>query len=317
MGIAKAWRQLKLVKAVMESANESASLTARPGPRGSGGAGGPGPGMGAGFANLLADVLAPQLTASAERRGGPLPGSDRAVIDGSAWRQPVSVQVAQLRARDSEFDGELLAGFAEQVFSAVWAVWAGADAGTVRPVMSDTLWAPLAGATTLAGDAGFLARVARYGQQLPVAKLTGLHAGSWYDSARLTMHVTLAGDLPPDVPPQMTRWDEEWLFQRSVQPGGDPMIRPQACPACGASAIADDRDLCGHCRAPMPYLTTGWLATQIVSGHPFYAMRREAHAQLLQDNPDLMRRIPPGLRDALLPEGFPSAGPGQHPGDEW
>jgi hypothetical protein len=27
----------------------------------------------------------------------------------------------------------------------------------------------------------------------------------------------------------------------------------------------DDHNLCLHCRAPVPYLTTGWLVTEIVS----------------------------------------------------
>jgi hypothetical protein len=139
MGIIRTWRKLRVLQAATEAANESAA-------QGPGGSSPQQQGMFAGIANV-ADVLAPRAAALAERRGGPLPGSDGAVIDGTAWAQSIADQTAKLQARDAAFDAGLLTAFAEQVFRAVVAVWAGADAGSVRPVMSDTLWEPLAGAT--------------------------------------------------------------------------------------------------------------------------------------------------------------------------
>jgi hypothetical protein len=259
VGIAKGWRHLRALKAIVHAANESAS--------GSQGSSRPAQGMVAGLANVMADALAPLMAATAEQRGGPLPGSDPAVLNGSAWSQPVAAQAAKLQARDAAFDLRLLTRFAEQVVAAVVAVWTGADAGTVRPVMSDALWEPLAGATMMGGRPD-----APLGQQRPAAHLAGLHTGTWYDSAQIIVHVTLSGPLPAGMPVEMTEWDEDWLFQRSIRPGGDPMIRPQSCPACGAPARTGDQDLCPNCRAPVPYLTTGWLVTQIVSHHPAYAL---------------------------------------------
>jgi len=249
---------------------------------------------------VMADAMAPRMAASAERRGAPLPGSDIGVIDGSAWTQPIADEAAKLRARDAAFDGDLLANFAEQVFTAIVAVWTGTDAGSVRPVMSDGLWEPLAGATgTLRGGGSW----ARLGQQHPKAALTGLYAGTWYDSARFTIRVDLIGDqIPPDMPPEMRQWDEDWLFQRSVEPGGDPMIRPPACPTCGAPTRTDEADLCLHCRAPVPYLTTGWLVTEIFSRHPSYAIARENLAKAVRANPGLVARVPPHMRVLLPPD---------------
>jgi hypothetical protein len=290
MGIARTWRQLRALKAAGQAANEAAAPdTSGQQPQG----------MMAGLINVMADAMAPRMAASAERRGAPLPGSDTAVIDGSAWTHPVADATAIMRARDSAFDTDLLARFAEQVFTAIVAVWTGADAGSVRPVMSDGLWEPLAGATgALPGGSPWT----RLGHQHPTVVLTGLHAGTWYDSARFTIHVALIGDqIPPAMPPEMRQWDEDWLFQRSVQPGGDPMIRPPACPACGAPNRTDEADLCLHCRAPVPYLTTGWLVTEIFSHHPGYAIARENLAKAVRANPELVGRVPPHMRPLLPP----------------
>jgi hypothetical protein len=65
-----------------------------------------------GLANIFAEALAPHMAATAERRGGALPGSDAAVVDGSAWADPIGMQAANLRARDAAFDMDLLAEFA-------------------------------------------------------------------------------------------------------------------------------------------------------------------------------------------------------------
>jgi hypothetical protein len=295
MGIIKAWRQLKVLKAVGQAANEAAAQDSPVPSR-------PSQGMAAGFFNVMADALAPWMAAMAERRGGPLPGSDRAVIDGSAWTGSVAVGAAAVQARDAAFDSGLLAAFAEQVFAATVAVWAGADAGSIRPVMSDALWAPLAAATGVGKGPD---RFAQPGHQRATARLAGLHAGAWYDSARVAMHVTLVGheqQLPAPLPPEMAEWDEEWLFQRSARPGGDPMIRPLACPSCGAPTKADDQDLCLHCREPVPYLTTGWLVTEIVSRHPAHAQARERMAASLRANPEAIARVPPSMRGLIPPD---------------
>ena len=304
MKFVKAWQQLK---AVGQAANEAAAQA-------SAGRSRPQRGFAAGLANVLADALGPRLAATAERRGGPLPGSDNAVADGSAWAGSVAAGAAEIQARDQAFDVALLTTFAEQVFAAITSVWAGTDAAGVRPVMSDALWEPLAAAT---GEHKVLGVYAKLGQLQATARVTGLHAGQWYDSAQVTMDVRYAGDepLPPDIPPGMAEWDEEWLFQRSVRPGGDPMIRPQECPSCGAPTEADEHGLCLHCRAPVPYLTAGWLVTGIVSHNPAFAMMHQQMADDLRADPEALRRLPPGII-RLLPEdvqaqitGIPPASP--------
>jgi hypothetical protein len=299
MGIVRTWRRLKVLKAVGQAANQAARDA--PGPVR------PSRGMTAGFINVIADALAPRLAATAERRGGPLPGGDAAVVDGSAWTQPVGVGTAQLRARDQAFDPTLLESFAGQVFAAVIAVWAGADAGSVRPVMSDGLWEPLAAVTGVRSGRDEFARLS--GQRAP-ARLAGLHAGAWYDSALVIMRVRLdfGGEVPPPgMPPEMTEWDEDWLFQRSVRPGGDPMIRPPACSSCGAPTRVDEHGFCLHCRAPVPYLTAGWLVTGIVSHHPAYAMARKHMVEGLRANPEALQSLSPEVI-RLLPPGLSIGG---------
>ena len=268
MAIGRTWRVLKVLKAAGQAANEAAAQksprpTAQVHPHG----------MAAAFANMMTDAMAPGLAARAELRGGPLPGSDAAVVDGSAWAQPAADGAIALRARDEAFDVALLASFAGQVFSAMAAVWDGADAGSVRPVLSDIIWEPLAAVSGRVSSRGD--RSDRLVQQLVTPELTGLHAGTWYDSAMVVMHVGLdfGGQRPPTDTP--TRWDEDWLFQRSARPGGDPMTRPPACPSCGASTWVNEAGECAHCREPVPFLTTGWLVTGIFSHHPRYAMLRE------------------------------------------
>ena len=286
MGIVRKLRQLN---AIGRAANEAAAAAGAPPQMQRG--------MVAGFANVMAQAMAPQMAANAERRGGPLPGSDPGVADGSALSASVAAGAEAITARDAAFDQGLLAGFAEQVFAAVTAVWNGADAGTIRPVMNDAVWEPLAAATgTSTSGAGGLNAFARLGPQA-AAEVIGLHAGSWYDSALIVMHVRLTGPVPPQFPPEWIAWNEDWLFQRSVQPGGDPMIRPHACPACGAPTHVDGAGLCMHCQAPVPYLTTGWLVCGIVSHHPSFALRRERLTQAMAANPEAFANVPPGMRE--------------------
>lgn len=292
MGVVRKLRQLRALGAVGRAANEAAAA--------SGGSPHLQRGMLAGFVNVMAEAMAPRMAATAERRGGPLPGSDPGIADRSAWPASLAEGAAAINARDAAFDPALLASFGEQLFSAAVAVWAGADSGTVRPVMSDELWEALSAATGVRGpregspDSPF----AGLKQQVE-AEITGLHAGSWYDSAMIVMHVHLAGPLPPEFPPEMASWDEDWLFQRSVRPGGDPMIRPPQCPACGAPTQVAGANNCPHCQAPMPFLTTGWLVSGIVSHHPRHALAREHFAQAVAANPAAFANISPAMRQFL------------------
>ena len=89
--------------------------------------------------------------------------------------------------------------------------------------------------------------------------------------------------------------------------------RPQACPSCGAPTHTDQQGLCLSCRVPVPFLTTGWLVTTIVSHHPAYAMMRQHFEQEMQSNPQFLQGIPPGMMH-LLPIDLPQGGfPGQPP----
>jgi len=292
VNVIRLWRQLRAVKAVGQAANEAATRETL-------GAGKPQRGFAAAFGNIMADMLAPRMAAMAERRGGPLPGSDVAVVSGSAWAQPLASGAAAVRSRDAAFDPAALEQFAGQVFAAVVGVWAGADVGSVRPVLSDALWEPLAATTGL--GTGHAGPEQYFAMQRASAQIGGLHTGSWYDSALVIMHARLdfVGERPPPgMPDQMMRWDESWLFQRSVRPGGDPMARPQSCPACGGPTQVNDAGLCVHCQEPMPFLTTGWLATEIVSHHPIYAEMREQ----VRADPGLFENVPPGMRRLLAPD---------------
>ena len=65
----------------------------------------------------------------------------------------------------------------------------------------------------------------------------------------------------------MLSWEEGWLFQRSVTPGGDPKARPASWPSCGAPTDSAKLLPCERCHEPVPFLTTGWLVTgQLVAG---------------------------------------------------
>lgn len=294
MGIRRTWRRLRALKAMGQAANEAAAQRSPA----------PDRGFAAGFANVMADALAQRMAAWAERSGGPLPASDAEVVDGMAWTQPVAIGADALRARDPAFDPALLESFARQVFVAVNAVWAGADASTVRPVLADALWEPLAAATGARGNAN---RPGPYGLGMlrATAWVTGLHAGPWYDSALVGMDVSIdfiGQARPSGMPPQMRAWDENWLFQRSARPGGDPMARPPICPSCGAPTRVDEDGLCRHCLVPVPFLTTGWLVSGIVSHHPSYALARERLAEQLRSNPEFAQRMSPEHR-RLLPPG--------------
>jgi hypothetical protein len=291
------WKQLK---AAGQAANEAAARDNPPA------TGGPSGFFGA-VSTIIAQSFEPQVVATAALRGAPLPGSDDSVIDGSAWIPSLDSAVAVLRTRDSAFDPALLVRFAEQVFTAVAAVWTGASAATVRPVMSDDLWEPLAAATgsgtAIAAPAMFLGqRLDQHGQSAR-ARLSGLFAGDWYDSALVSYQVTPAlQSVPQDTTPTVAEWEEEWLYQRSVQPGGNPMARPETCPSCGAPTETDEHDRCVYCQQTVPYLTTGWLAVRIVSHNPAQQTAHDEMLEKLRSNPAAYQRLPPAVRKLLPPD---------------
>jgi hypothetical protein len=290
VGLFKAWKQLK---AVGHAANEAASTDDRQ-------PAGQHQGFMTAFANVVAQALGPQLAATAADRGGPLAGSDDPVVDGSAWSGPLDAGVTAVRVRDAAFASDALVDFADQVFAAVVSVWAGDNASTVRPVLCDDLWEPLAAAT---GTGKHVAAARFLGQEKGEGRLSGLHAGDWYDSAQVTFLVTLNEQaLPPNVPPGMAEWQEEWLFQRSVRPGGDPMTKPQTCPSCGAPTDTDEHGVCVHCHQVVPYLTTGWLISHIVSHNPVQAMMHDRMAQQLREHPETLQQIPPSMLRLLPPD---------------
>jgi hypothetical protein len=293
------FKNLRQIVSVGQAANEAAVQRS----------GSPFPqrGFAAAFANIMADALGPRMAAIAERRGAPLPGSDPAVMNGTAWTAPLAAGAAAIQAKDAAFDVPQLNSFAGQVFAAIVAVWAGADAGSVRPVMSDALWEPLAAATGTNKGQHLLLPLDK---QRATASVAGLHADGWYDSAFVVMqvHLDYGNEAPPaDMPAEMMQWTEDWLFQRSKRPGGDPMTRPQACPSCGAPTHTDQQGLCLSCRVPVPFLTTGWLVSTIVSHHPAYAMMRQHFEQEMQSNPQFLQGIPPGMMH-LLPIDLPQGG---------
>jgi hypothetical protein len=290
MGLFKVWKQ---IKAVGRAANEEASA-------GSGQTAHRHEGFMTSFANVMAQALGPQLAATAGTRGSALPGSDDAVTTGTAWAEPLDTGVAAVRARDAAFATDSLVDFADQVFAALVSVWTGASASTVRPVMSDDVWEPLAAAT---GTSKQIPMARLLGEQEGQASLSGLHADRWYDSAQLAFHVRVRPEaLPAEVPPAVAQWQEEWLFQRSARPGGDPMARPQACPSCGAPTDTDEEGRCVHCHQVVPYETTGWLATKIVSHNPVQAMMHDHLATELRNNPDMLRQMPPAMLRLLPPD---------------
>jgi hypothetical protein len=295
MGLFKAFQQLKAVgKAANEAASARPGTTAAKAPRQQG--------FLNAMVNVMAQAMAPRIEVIAADRGGPLPGSDPAVVDGSAWAGELRDSVAALTARDAAFDPATLTSFADQVFTAQVAVWTGASAATIRPVMADSLWEPLAAATGTGTELP-MANVLRLLRG--TATLTGLHVGAWYESALMTFRVDVEGGpsaIGPDVPQGMTEWGEEWLFQRSRQSGGDPMAHPEQCPSCGAPTDVDEADRCAHCHQAVPYLTTGWLICHVVSHNPLQAHQHDQMVQYLRDNPDALRNIPPSALGMLPPD---------------
>jgi hypothetical protein len=281
MGLLKLWKEAKAV----------AASGAPPAPSGHAQHGG---GMMMGFMGAMMKTMGPILAAQAPERGDPLPGTEPGVLEP---QDPGAMQAAAgaVRARDSAFDPGVLTTFAGQVFAAVSSTWGTGDVASVRGLLADRLWEPLS--ATLASGMGTGPGMI-YAHQKGTATLAGLWAGEWYDTARFSVAVDV--DLPVDaqhpIPPGLSKdWTEDWLLQRSVAPGGDPMKLAEACPSCGAPTATDDTGRCTHCHEVVPILTTGWLVTCIRSHNPALEMMRAQIVGAVTQNPQELQMMPDEL----------------------
>jgi len=287
MGLWKAWKQVKAISATGTPTGQA--------PRGANN-------MAMGFAGAWMRMLGPLFASQAPERGSVLPGTEPDVAQ-PLTADALAAGIAAVRARDSAFDPELLTAFAGQVFSAVAGAWASGDASPVRDVVSDEMWEPLAAASHAPIAAGLSQLI---GRETGRPALTGVWAGAWYDSA--LFHIDVTVDVPPEAvrdAPGLTAWDEEWLFQRSVTPGGSPSARPDHCPSCGAPTSIGPDGACTHCRAPVPVLTAGWLVTHVRSHNPLAAQMAGEASSL---PPDLAQKLPPDVIAQVLRGGGPAGG---------
>ena len=160
-----------------------------------------------------------------------------------------------------------------QVFASVASAWVSRDTIVIRPLLSDELFEPIS-AALMSANAG---TEQIFGHESAQPTLAGVWAGAAYDSALISFAVSV--DLPPDpsgrISPDMMQWNEEWLFQRSVTPGGDTAQPAATCPSCGSPAATDAEGLCTHCHQPIPLLTPGWLVTHIRSHNAYAEMMRD------------------------------------------
>ena len=248
-------------------------------------------GVMAGLAASMMQMMAPMLMAMAPERGQPLPGTETGALDAQddGARQ---AGIAAVKARDSAFDPDGLATFAEQLFDAVASCWGTGDPTPVRSLLSDEIWNPLGGALSTGIAAGLGTILAH---QQGRATLTAARAGETYDSALFSIAVDVVG-VPPDpdhsIPPEWYHWPEEWLLQRSVIPGGDPMIVVEKCSSCGAPTATDMVGRCLHCHEPVPVQTAGWLVTAIRAHNPTVEHQMNQVVDQARQNPQMMQMVP-------------------------
>jgi len=262
----------------------------------------------AGLANVMSGVMAPMLVSMAPQRGKELPATEPAALAPGDPAAMASGQAA-LHARDSAFDPGLLTAFADEVFAAVTAVWVSGDPGPARGVLADALWDPLAAAATItqaaSGPGGASRGMGGFaGMQVGRAAMSGAHAGQWYDSVMFAFDVSLGAGAPPMA---SGPWKEDWLFQRSVVPGGDPMTPPETCPSCGSPTALDDTGACTRCRQPVPVCTAGWLVSRIVSHNPLVEQQHDEMIARMRANPEQVQHLPEALRALLPPDLRPSS----------
>ncbi len=248
-------------------------------------------GMMAGLAASMMQMAAPMLMAMAPQRGNPLPGTEPGALE-SQDAAALQAAISAVQARDSAFDPTVLTKFAEQLFDAVASCWGTGDPGGVRSLLSDDIWNPF-GAALSSGMAAGLGTVLSH--QQGHATLTGLRAGAAYDSALFNIAVDVV-DVPPDpsgkIPPEAYHWPEEWLLQRSVLPGGEPMIVADHCPSCGAPTETDATGHCTHCHQPVPMHTSGWLVTAIRAHNPTVEQEMKQMIDGARENPQMMQMVP-------------------------
>ena len=312
MGLLKAWKEAKAVAASVTAASGAATSgtgAGRAAPRHT-------PGMAAGFGAAMLKMMGPLLQCEAPERGDPFPDTEPGVLTA---QEPAALQagVGALTARDSAFDPQTLTAFADQVFAAWAAAWGSGDPASVRPVLADALWDPMAGAMTIAAaGAG-----AMFAHQVGRSTISGIWAGSSYDSALFDVAVSMDVPVGPGagMPPGATNWNEDWLFQRSVTAGGDPMKLSESCPSCGAPTATDAFGLCSHCHEPIPVLTAGWLLTCVRSHNPMVELFMGQIVQQIRGNPaflaempdDLVRLLPADVVAEVAPQrgGSPAPSP--------
>jgi len=293
MGLFKAWKEVKAVAASGASTGQR--------PHG-------GQGVALGFAMAMMKMMGPLLAAEAPERGDPLPGTEAGVLEP---QDPGAMQAAMaaITARDSAFDPQLLTTFADQVFAAVSAAWGSGDSAAVRPVLADAIWDDLAAAVVVAGAGGSGMILSR---QAGRSTLAGAWAGTWYDTARFNVAVSvdLPAEMAAEAPPGFGPWNEDWLFQRSVTPGGASVMPAESCPSCGAPASTDAAGACTHCHQPIPLLTSGWVLTAIRSHNPMVEMVRDQMTSAARQNPaefaqmpdEFLRLLPADLVAQIAPD---------------
>ncbi len=285
VGLYKAWKEAKAVaRAALPSVPAGATATTRVPQRAPGG-------VMAGLAATMMQMMAPTLMAMAPERGHPLPGTEPGTLEpqGGAALQ---AGIAALRARDSAFDPQVLTTFVEQLFGAVASCWGTGDPAGVRSLLSDEIWNPFGGALSSGMAAGLGTILAH---QQGRATLVGAWAGEAYDSALFSLEVDIVG-VPPDpggkIPPEWYHWPEEWLLQRSVLPGGDPMLVADTCPSCGAPSATDNAGRCMHCHQPVPVRTSGWLVTAIRAHNPTVEQEMTQMVDQARQNPEMLQMVP-------------------------
>jgi hypothetical protein len=297
VGLLKGWKELKALAA----SGAPPTTTAQP----------QGPGqrphhasMMVGLAGVMGQMFSPLLAMYGPERGRVLPGTEPQAL--SPATGGLDAGVAALRARDAAFDATALTTFAGQVFAAISSAWAANDPSGIRTVLSDASWDPISAVMTT-GSAGGAAMY--FGALRAEPVLTGLYAGTFYDSAlfAVDVHVDLGPSMP--APPGMSTWPEEWLFQRSVQPGGDPMRVAETCPSCGAPASVDAAGRCTHCRQPVPVLTTGWLLTHVRSHNPVVEQYYPRMIAEFQSDPSKLAELPDAVARLLPPAILVGADP--------
>ena len=234
-------------------------------------------------------------------RGNPLPGTAHDAL-AAQDTGGLAAGISALKQRDVAFEPEAFVQFANQVFAAVCRSFAAGDASMARAVLADSLWDPMA---ALAG--GPMAQAGQaYGMLTASGALVGLHSDALYDTAIVRFTV----QVPPEMSGKRPPWPEEWTFQRSLVPGGDPMALDEKCPGCGSAAKPDASGNCPFCHQAIPAHTSGWLVTTVHNRDPMIEQGRQEMIARIKQNPAglemapdyILRQIPPETLAELAPD---------------